>query len=93
MAILEDMFKGDIGTTLLVGVAATAAAPLIVPGLSNLLRPVAKAVIKGGILAYDQGREAVAQLGEAASDIAAEARAELTSREAGTEQAATDAAS
>ena len=78
MAILENMFKGNIGTTLLVGVAAAVAAPLITPAMSNLLRPAAKAVIKGGILAYDQGREAVAQLGETASDIAAEARADLT---------------
>jgi Na+/H+-translocating membrane pyrophosphatase len=74
---LEDIFKGgNIITGLAIGVGATILAPLVVPAVSTVLRPAAKAVIKGGIVAYDWGRQAVAEVGEAASDMAAEVRAE-----------------
>ncbi len=49
-------------------------APLIGPAVGNLLRPAAKAVIKGGIVAYDWSRQAAAQVGEVTSDMVAEAR-------------------
>jgi hypothetical protein len=74
---LEDVFKGgNIVTGLAIGVGATVLAPLVAPAVSALLRPTAKAVIKGGIVAYDWGRQAVAEVSEAASDMAAEVRAE-----------------
>ena len=81
MAILEDMFKGNIVTALVVGVGSALLAPVLVPAVSNLLRPAAKAAIKGGILAYDKGREAMAQMTEATSDLTAEARADISSGE------------
>jgi hypothetical protein len=74
---LEDIFKGgNIVTGLAIGVGGAIVAPLLVPALGGLLRPAAKAVIKGGIVAYDWGRQAVAQVGEATSDMVAEARAD-----------------
>lgn len=74
---LEDFFKGgNVVTGLAIGVGTAVLAPVIAPAVSGLLRPAAKAVIKGGILAYDWSRQAAAQVGEAASDMAAEARAE-----------------
>ena len=69
MALLEDMFKGNPLTAVAVGIGAY----LLVPVLGPVLWPVAKAVIKGGILAY----QGAAQVGEVASDIVAEARSEL----------------
>jgi Protein of unknown function (DUF5132) len=75
MAFFEDMFKGgNILTGVVVAVGATVLVPVVAPAIGSLLRPAAKAAIKGGILAYDRGRQAVAQLGEMASDVAAEAR-------------------
>lgn len=75
MAFFEDMFKGgNILTGVVVAVGATVLVPVVAPVIGSLLRPAAKAAIKGGILAYDRGRQAVAQLGEMASDVAAEAR-------------------
>ena len=71
MAFLDDMLKGNVVTALAVGVGGTLLAPLLAPAVTNILRPAAKAVIKGGILAYDKGRQAAAQVGEATSDIAA----------------------
>ena len=73
----EDIFKGgNIVTGLAIGVGVTVLAPLVVPAVNTLLRPAAKTAIKGGILAYDWARQAVAEVSEAASDMAAEARAE-----------------
>ena len=82
MALLDDLFKGNVVTALAVGVGGALLAPLVAPAVTNVLRPAAKAVIKGGILAYDKGREAAAQLGETTSDIAAEARADLAQGDA-----------
>lgn len=79
MAFFEDMLKGgNIVTGVAVAVGAAVLVPVVVPALGGILRPVAKTVIKGGILAYDYGRQAVAQMGEVASDMAAEVRAETT---------------
>lgn len=86
----EDLFKGgNIVTGLAIGIGTAVLAPVLVPAVGALLRPVAKAAIKTGILAYDWGRQTAAQVGEAASDMAAEARAEAPGDEA---KAATESA-
>jgi len=69
LALLEDVFKGNPLTVAAVGIGAY----LLAPTLGQVLRPAAKAIIKGGILAY----QGLAALGETASDLAAEARSEL----------------
>ena len=76
MALLEDMFKGGAMTVtgLAVGVGALLLAPSVLPAVGQVLRPAAKAVIKGGLVLY---RETVSEIGEVASDLFAEARAEL----------------
>ena len=74
MALFEDMFKGgNIVTGLAIGLGAALLAPVVIP----VLRPFAKSVIKAGLVAYDQGRVALAELNETTGDILAEARAEL----------------
>jgi hypothetical protein len=69
MALLDDLFKGNPLTGIAIGIGAYLLAPTIGPAL----RPAAKAVIKAGILAY----QGLAELGEMASDLAAEAQSEL----------------
>jgi hypothetical protein len=69
MALLEDVFKVNVLTGLVVGLGAV----LLAPTIGQVLRPAVKAVIKGGILAY----QGLAELGETASDLVAEARAEF----------------
>jgi len=69
MALLDDLFKGNPLTGIAIGIGAYLLAPAIGPAL----RPAAKAVIKAGILAY----QGLAELGEMASDLAAEAQSEL----------------
>jgi hypothetical protein len=41
------------------------------------MRPLAKAVVKGGMLVYDKGAEVIAEASEQLSDMLAEARSEL----------------
>jgi hypothetical protein len=69
MALLDDLFKGNPLTGIAFGIGAYLLAPTIGPAL----RPAAKAVIKAGILAY----QGLAELGEMASDFAAEVQSEL----------------
>ena len=87
MALLEDMFKGNMVTGLAVGVGAAVLGPVLVPALGSALRPLAKGVIKAGLVVYDRGREAAAGLGEMTEDLAAEARAEMGARQEAAAQA------
>lgn len=76
MALLEDVTKGSM-SAVLVGVAAAVVAPTVLPALASGLRPLAKAVVKGGIMVYDALKETVAEAGEQFNDLVAEARAEM----------------
>ncbi len=55
MAMLDDILKGYMLTAVAVGLGAVLLAPLAGP----VLRPAAKAAIKGGILAYQGGPSSV----------------------------------
>jgi len=74
MALLEDAFKGE---NLLTGVGVALGAVVLGPVILPLVRPLAKGIVKAGLVAYDQGREALAELNERTGDIVAEARAEM----------------
>jgi hypothetical protein len=74
MALIEDLFKGSAMTGIVVGVGALMLAPTVIPAVGRVLRPAVKAAIKGGMVLYN---ETIAEIGEAASDLVAEARAEL----------------
>jgi hypothetical protein len=67
---------GRIVTAVLAGVAGGLMAPLILPRLERNLRPATKSLFKTGISLYERGRERAAEMGEFASDMMAEARAE-----------------
>lgn len=74
MALIDDMFKGNLATGLAIGVGAVIFGPTLMQTVGGFLRPAAKAVIKGGMVFY---RETLGEIGEMASDLVAEARAEL----------------
>jgi hypothetical protein len=76
MAIIEDIFEGNIGAGLAVG-AGMLLLPVVMPLITGIARPLVKSVIKGGIVVYDAAGEYLAEAGEYMSDITAEARAEL----------------
>lgn len=60
-----------------VGLVAAGIAKAIMPALASLGRPVAKGIIRGGIIAYESGREAAANAAEFMEDMVAEVRAEM----------------
>ena len=74
MALIEDMFKGNLATGLAVGIGTMLLGPALIQTVGRSLRPAVKAVVKSGLVFY---RETLSELGEMASDLVAEARAEL----------------
>lgn len=65
---IDDVFSGDMGSGVLFGLGALVLAPIA----GRIIRPVAKAAIKGGMTIYrDTG------IADATQDLVAEARAEL----------------
>lgn len=75
MALWNNMYKG-YGPGLLIGVGVALMAPIILPAVACLVRPVAKAAVKGGLTVADKVKEFAAEAGEQVSDLVAEAKAE-----------------
>ncbi len=91
MALFDDIVEGfgsSLVSSVLLGVGVVLVAPMVVPALAVGMRPLAKAVIKGGMMVYDKGAEVFAEAGEQLSDLVAEVRSELDA----TATAAADAA-
>ena len=74
---------GTIATALVAGFAGGLLAPLILPRLERNIRPATKSMFKTGIALYERGRERAAEIGEMASDMLAEARAEYEADQTG----------
>jgi hypothetical protein len=89
MALFDNGFK--MGGSLVVGAGVILLAPIVVPVVASLMKPIAKAAIKGGLLAYGKVKETVAETMETVEDLAVEAKAELadsTQKTAKTKKAA-----
>jgi Protein of unknown function (DUF5132) len=67
----------NIGS-LAVGAGVILLAPVVIPVIGAILKPVAKAIIKGGIMAYEGAKVSIAETRETLEDIAAEAKAEIS---------------
>lgn len=76
-----DIFKSNVVVGVAAALAATVLAPVLIPIVAGAGRPLAKSLIKGGMLLYEKSREAVAEAGEAMEDLMAEVRAEEAIRE------------
>lgn len=81
MALWDEMFEGNLGAGLAVGLGAAVLGQVLLPAMGGVLRPAAKGLIKAGLFTYERGREAVAHLNDLTGDIVAEARAELDGAE------------
>ena len=71
---LEDVVA-DLGVP---GIAAIVLLPVLIPVAGKVAKPVAKATIKGGIVLYEKGKGAIAEVGETLEDLIAEAQGELS---------------
>ena len=71
---MADVLKGgNLLTAAVIGIGASFLGPVVLPAL----RPMAKSLIKGGLIAFDQGRAAWAELNERTGDMIAEVREEM----------------
>ncbi|ALF51657.1 hypothetical protein ACX27_00445 [Nostoc piscinale CENA21] len=71
-------FVEDAGAPgIIAGIGAVLLAPVLIPVVAGIGKPIAKRIIKGGIVAYEKSKGAFAELGETWEDIVAEAKAEL----------------
>ena len=61
----------------IVGAIVVVAAPSIINGIGEVLRPVAKGIIKGGVVTYNAASEMVSETAEQFNDLVAEAKAEI----------------
>ena len=75
MGLFDNGFK--LGTGLAVGIGTVFLAPVIVPVVGQIAKPMVKATIKGGLLLAHKGRQMIAEAVETVEDLAAEAKAEL----------------
>lgn len=79
MPKIEELLQNDIARGVAIGVGIAAAGAFLLPAV----RPVARAVVKTGILCFEKGREMAAEAGEALEDIVAEVKAELSAERLG----------
>ncbi|MFZ2445248.1 MAG: DUF5132 domain-containing protein [Syntrophobacteraceae bacterium] len=78
MAIFDGGIKlGTLGTGLAIGVGVLILAPVVIPAVASVVRPLAKATIKSGLILVEKTREFVAEAQETIEDMKAEAEAEL----------------
>jgi hypothetical protein len=78
-------FAEDVGPSgLIAGIGAAILAPLVIPALANIGKPLAKTAVKGGLVFYEKTKEVFAEAGELFEDIVAESRAELAEEKATT---------
>lgn len=92
---LEDIFKGidlkgfDGGVPgLAVGIGTALLAPIVIPALAQVSKPLAKTAIKQSIFLYEKSKEAMAEVTEVFEDLVAEAKAEIAQEQ--TENQATE---
>jgi hypothetical protein len=77
VALLDNFKIGTVGTGVVIGIGALLLAPAIIPAVGTVVRPIAKAVIKSGLIVFEKTRELIAEAQETVADMAAEAQAEL----------------
>ncbi|BAZ07303.1 DUF5132 domain-containing protein [Calothrix sp. NIES-3974] len=71
-------FVEDAGAPgIIAGIGAVLLAPVLIPVVAKVGKPIAKSVVKGGIVLLEKSKGAFAEMGETWEDIVAEARAEL----------------
>ncbi|NJL11118.1 MAG: DUF5132 domain-containing protein [Calothrix sp. SM1_7_51] len=71
-------FVEDAGAPgIIAGIGAVILAPVLIPVVAGVGKPVAKSLIKGGILLFEKSKGAFAELGETLEDMVAEARSEI----------------
>lgn len=75
---LKKAYQDNPSRVVAVGLGALVLTPVVFP----LLKPVAKATVKTGVLLYEKTKGTLAEAGEVMADIVAEAKAEVIAEQA-----------
>jgi hypothetical protein len=78
MALFEDFTIGSVTSSALIGLGLVVAAPLLLPAVGTVVRPVVRLAMQSGLMAYDAAAAFVTTAGEELSQIVAEARTTTT---------------
>lgn len=74
---LAALMKNQAVKNLAIGLGVSILIPVAVNLLGPVVWPLARGALKAGILAYEKGRETVAEIGEVIDDLVAEVQEEL----------------
>ena len=77
--------KGLTAGNVAIGVGVVLLAPIVLPVLGSIVKPILKAGIKGGLVAYEGLRVAFAEAKESLEDLTAEAKSEIAGEPAAEE--------
>jgi hypothetical protein len=72
----EKMLRSALGLAI-AGLAGMLLAPIVLPPVARVARPVVKGAVKAGLIMVARGRETLTEFVEMAEDMVAEVRAEL----------------
>lgn len=72
-----DLFRNDLARGVAIGAGLVLLVPLAVVTLAPVARPALRGALKAGMLAYEKGRETLAEFAETFDDVSAEVQAEL----------------
>ncbi len=73
----EDLVKKEVVTGLSIGLGLAYVIPKLLPVFGQAAKPLVKGMMKGSLIAYEKGRETLAELTETLEDLWAETKAEL----------------
>jgi hypothetical protein len=77
------IFNGGLNPgSLAVGAGVVLLTPIVLPVIGAILKPMAKAAIKGTLLAYEGAKVSIAETKEALEDLTAEAKSEMSQEKA-----------
>jgi hypothetical protein len=68
-------------SSLAIGAGIVLLAPIVIPVIGAILKPVVKTIIKGSLVAYESAKVSLAETRETLEDLTAEAKAEMTQGE------------
>jgi hypothetical protein len=78
---IVDFFEEAGVPGVIAGIGAVILAPVVIPVVAGVGKPLAKSVLKGGIVLYEKSKGALAEVGESIEDLVAEAKAEIAEQE------------
>lgn len=77
MGLLEDVTKNKVLTGLAIGFGAAILLPKLLPTIEQAAKPLAKGLMKSGLLFFEKGKEVIAEISETTEDLWAEVKTEV----------------